>query len=72
MEENGRWITKLTWVVLGVIIGVVLVLAGALNAFFVALFILAGWLIGKYVAGEIDLDDLYDRFLRGRTRGSRK
>jgi hypothetical protein len=72
MEENGRWITKLTWVVLGVIIGVVLVLAGALNAFFVALFILAGWLIGKYVAGEIDLDGLYDRYLRGRTKGSRK
>lgn len=72
MEENGRWITKLTWVILGVIIGVVLVLAGALNAFFVALFILAGWLIGKYVAGEIDLDSLYDRFIRGRTRGTRK
>lgn len=70
MEENGRWITKLIWLILGVTIGVVLVFAGALNAFIVGLFILAGWLIGKFAVGE--MDTLYDRYLRGRGPGSRK
>lgn len=72
MEENGLWYPKLIGAVIGLIVGVVLVFTGTLNAFIVAVFILLGWLIGKYIAGEIDLDEFYDRFIRGRTRGSRK
>jgi uncharacterized membrane protein len=72
MEENGFWNPKLIGAFIGLIVGVVLVFTGTLNAFIVAVFILLGWLIGKYIAGEIDLDELYDRFVRGRTRGSRK
>ncbi len=72
MEENGLWNPKLIGALVGLIVGVVLVFTGTLNAFIVALFLLLGWLIGKYIAGEIDLDELYDRFIRGRTRGSRK
>jgi len=72
MEENGLWNPKLIGALIGLIVGIVLVFTGTLNAFIVALFLLLGWLIGKYIAGEIDLDELYDRFIRGRTRGSRK
>jgi uncharacterized membrane protein len=72
MEENGLWNPKLIGALVGLIVGIVLVFTGTLNAFIVALFLLLGWLIGKYIAGEIDLDELYDRFIRGRTRGSRK
>jgi uncharacterized membrane protein len=72
MEENGRWNPKLIGACAGLIIGVVLVFAGTLNAFIVALFVLLGWLIGKFFSGEIDLDELYDRYLRGKTRGSKK
>ena len=72
MEENGRWNPKLIGAFIGLIIGIILVLTGTLNAFIVTLFILLGWLIGKYFAGEIDLDEIYDRYLRGKTKGPRK
>jgi uncharacterized membrane protein len=72
MEENSRWNPKLIGAFIGLIIGVILVLTGALKAFIVALFILLGWLIGNYFAGGFDLDQFYDRYLRGKTRGSRK
>jgi hypothetical protein len=62
-DNNSKWNPKVIGIILGLAIGLVLVFAGALNAF-----ILGGWLIGKYIAGEIDLDDLYDRYLRGRTK----
>lgn len=67
-DNNSKWNPKIIGIILGLAIGLVLVFAGALNAFILALFILGGWLIGKYIAGEIDLDDLYDRYLRGRTK----
>ena len=57
---------KVMSIVAALIIGIVFVWFGALNAFFVALFMLAGWIIGKLVTGEIDLLDLYERFLSGR------
>lgn len=57
---------KVMSIVAALIIGIVFVWFGALNAFFVALFMLAGWLIGKLVTGEIDLLDLYERFLSSR------
>ena len=68
MDENNKWNPKMIGALIGLAIGVVLVFAGALNAFIVALLILLGWIIGSYLAGEIDVDDLYDRFVRGRTK----
>lgn len=57
---------------IGLVIGVVAISFGALNAFFLALFILAGWLIGKFWVGEIDLLDVYERFLVSRGRRPRR
>ena len=69
MEEYGsNWNPKIVGILVGLGLGAILVFAGALNAFFVALFILGGWIIGKFIAGELDLDDLYDRYVRERTR----
>ncbi len=52
----------------GLVLGIVFVWFGALNAFFVGLFMLAGWLISKIVTGEVDLLELYERFLQSRGR----
>jgi hypothetical protein len=57
---------KLWGALAGLIIGVVWVWFGPLNAFFVVLFVLGGWLIAKFWAGEIDLLDEYERFMRSR------
>ncbi len=55
----------------GLVIGVVLVWLGPLEAFITALFGLLGWVIGKYVGGEIPLVDIIlERFLANR-RGPR-
>ena len=67
-EREDRWNPKLVGLILGLIVGLVLIFAGGWNALVVGIFLLGGWLVGKFVAGEIDLDDLYDRHLRGRTR----
>lgn len=53
-------------ILIGIVIGVVFVSLGALNAFFVALIILAFWLIAKIVGGEIDVIDVYDRLTQSR------
>ena len=56
----------------GLAIGVVLVWLGAIEALIVALFILGGWLIGKYISGEILIVDiLLERFISSRNRGPR-
>ena len=62
---------KLIGALIGLVIGIVAVSAGAWEAFIVALFVLAGWLIAKFWMGEIDLVDSYERFLesRGRRQG---
>jgi uncharacterized membrane protein YdjX (TVP38/TMEM64 family) len=60
---------KTVGAVFGLAIGVVLVWLGALEAFIVALFILGGWLIGKYVSGEIPIIDmLLERFVSSRNK----
>jgi len=58
--------------VVGLIIGVIFAWLGALNAFFVALFLLAGWIVAKLLTGEVDVLDLYERFLQSRGRRQRK
>jgi uncharacterized membrane protein len=57
---------KIVSIVVVLVIGVVFVWLGALNAFFVALFVLAGWLIGKFVTREFDVFDLLERFVESR------
>jgi len=56
-------------IIAGLIIGVVFAWLGALNAFFVALFMLAGWVISKIWSGELDVLELYERFMESRGGG---
>ena len=62
----------MTGIIVGLTIGVVFVWLGALNAFFVALFILAGWIVSKFWFGEIDILALYERFMQSRGGKSRR
>jgi uncharacterized membrane protein len=57
--------------IIGFVLGLITVCLGAIEAFIVALFILGGWLIGKFWMGEIDLRDLYERFMISRGKGPR-
>lgn len=57
---------KLLGVIIGLIVGLVVILAGALDAFILTLFIITGWLIAKFWMGELDLIDVYERFLQSR------
>ena len=63
---------KVIGIFIGLAIGVVAIWFGVLNAFLLALFILAGWLIGKFWVGEIDLLDAYERFLTSRGKRPRR
>ncbi len=57
---------------MGLVIGVVFVWQGALDAFFTALFVLAGWTVGKYASGEVPIvDALLERFIASRNRDRR-
>ena len=58
---------KITGAVIGLVIGVVLVWLGPLEALVAALFTLGGWLIGKFLSGEIPIIDiLLERFIASR------
>ena len=58
---------KLAGAVIGLVIGIVLVWLGPLEAFIAALFALLGWIIGKYISGEIPIvDALLERFISSR------
>ena len=59
-------------IIAGLTIGVVFAWLGALNAFFVGLFMLAGWAISKFWLGEVDILELYERFMQSRGKGSRR
>ncbi|MDY6835410.1 MAG: DUF2273 domain-containing protein [Chloroflexota bacterium] len=73
MDEGNSWRNpKILGALFGLALGIVVILAGVLNALLVALLVSVGWIVGKYVLGEVDLDDMYDRHLRGRTRGHQK
>ncbi len=63
---------KIAGMVIGLVVGVVLVWLGPLEAFITALFALLGWVIGKYLSGEIPIVDLLmERFVSSRNRGRR-
>ncbi len=58
---------------LGLVIGIVLVSLGLWQAVVVAILALVGWLIGKFVVGEIPfLDTLLERFMESRDRNRRR
>ncbi len=60
---------KINGLILGTIIGVILVSVGFFAAIIVGLFALIGWLIGKYIDGELEIvDDLISKFLEIRTK----
>ena len=63
---------KTIGVIAGLVLGLIVIFVGFWKAIVVALFILAGWFIGKVWMGEIDLQDIYERFIKGRGRGSRR
>jgi uncharacterized membrane protein len=63
---------KTIGIIAGLVLGLIVIFVGVLKAIVVVLFILAGWFIGKVWMGEIDLQDLYERFIRNRDRGSRR
>ena len=63
---------KIVGAAIGLVIGIVLMWLGPLGALIAALFTIGGWLVGKYVAGEIPiLDVLLERFIASRNRGPR-
>lgn len=61
--------STMTGIIAGLAIGVTFAWLGALNAFFVALFMLAGWVVSKFWFGEIDILELYERFMQSRGGG---
>ena len=63
---------KVIGAVAGLVIGVIAVWLGALEAFIVALFVLAGWFIAKFWVGEVDLLDAYERFMSSRGKRRRR
>lgn len=61
---------KIIGAIVGLVFGVIVIWFGFLTAFLLALFILGGWLVGKFWMGEIDLLALYERFMN--SRGKRR
>jgi len=57
---------KVVGALIGLVIGLVVLWGGWLEAFYLVLFILAGYLIAKFWIGEIDIAEMYDRFMRSR------
>jgi len=63
---------RFIWTAIGLMVGVVGVTVGALEAFIAFLFTGAGWLIGKYMAGDIRIVDmLLERFFSDMLWGPR-
>ena len=61
---------KLLWAAVGLVVGVIGVTLGPLDAFIVLVFTVVGWGVGKYAAGEIPVIDRFlERFFSDRLRG---
>ncbi|MBE0480890.1 MAG: hypothetical protein IBX68_07915 [Dehalococcoidia bacterium] len=63
------WNAKTIGIIVALAIGFAWIWLGPLNAFFLGLFILGGWLIAKIVTGEIDILGFVERQSRSRRRG---
>jgi uncharacterized membrane protein len=60
---------KMNGLILGAIVGVILMSLGILAALVVSLFAFIGWLIGKYLDGDLPMiDDLLSKFLEFRSK----
>jgi len=63
---------KIIGAIAGLVLGLIVIIFGVLEAILVILFVLAGWFIGKVRMGEIDLQELYERFTSSRGRRPRE
>lgn len=63
---------KILGAAIGLVIGITAVWLGPLKAFLLALFIIAGWFVGKFWMGEIDIIDIYERFMDNRGKRPRR
>ena len=63
---------KMIGAIAGLVLGLIVIIFGVLKAILVILFVLAGWFVGKVWTGEIDLRELYERFMSSRGKGQRK
>lgn len=63
---------KLIGAIAGLVAGVIILYFGFLEAILVGLFVLAGWFIAKVWMGEIDLIDVYERFINSRGKGPKR
>ena len=64
--------SKLIGAIAGLVAGVIILYFGFLEAILVGLFVLAGWFIAKVWMGEIDLIDVYERFINSRGKGPKR
>ena len=61
---------KFLWAAIGLVVGVIGVALGPLEAFIVLVFTVIGWVVGKYAAGEMPVvDRILERFFSDRLRG---
>lgn len=63
---------KLIGAIAGLVAGVIILCFGFLKFILVGLFVLAGWFIAKIWMGEIDLIDVYERFMSSRGKRPRR
>ena len=62
---------KFTFALFGLVVGLIVIIFGVFKAFILALFILAGWFVGKLWMREIDLGAMYRRFKENRVKKDR-
>ncbi len=61
---------KFLWAAVGLVVGIIGVTLGPLEAFIVLAFTVVGWVVGKYAAGELPaVDRILERFFSDRLRG---
>ena len=61
---------KFLWAAVGLVVGIIGVSLGPLEAFIVLVFTVIGWVVGKYAAGEMPVvDRILERFFSDRLRG---
>jgi uncharacterized membrane protein len=61
---------KFLWAAVGLVVGIIGVTLGPLEAFIVLVFTVIGWVVGKYAAGEMPVvDRILERFFSDRLRG---
>ena len=62
---------KIIGAIIGLAVGLIVVCLVLPKALLVILFVLIGWFVGKVWMGEIDLADIYERFMSSRGKRPR-